>query len=91
MSSAEKQAVQQELQKYIASGTKEKAPGHIKTVNSKKPIEFALTINGLTPVEYQAVIEYVKSLRKEWNVAMNNLDLAIALLEDAKQLRKEHD
>ena len=91
MSSAEKQAVQQELQKYIASGIKEKAPSHIETVNSKKPIEFALTINGLTPVEYQEVIEYVKSLRKEWNVAMNNLDLAIALLEDAKQLRKEHD
>lgn len=64
MSSAEKRAVQQELQKYIASGTREKAPGHIKTVNSKKPIEFALTINGLTPAEYQAVIEYVKSLRK---------------------------
>lgn len=64
MSSAEKQAVQQELQKYIASGAKEKVSGHIETVNSKKPIELALTITGLSPNEYQAVIEYVKSLRK---------------------------
>lgn len=64
MSSAEKRVVQQELQKYIASGTKKKASGHIKTVNSKKPIEFALTINGLTLAEYQAVIVYVKSLRE---------------------------
>lgn len=65
MSSAEKQAVQQELQKYIASGAKEKVPSHMETVNNKKPIELALTITGLSPAEYQAVIEYVKSLRKE--------------------------
>lgn len=64
MSSAEKRAVQQELQKYIALGTKEQAPSHMETVNNKKPIELALTITGLSPDEYQAVIEYVKSLRK---------------------------
>lgn len=64
MSSAEKRAVQQELQKYIALGAKEKVPSHMETVNNKKPIELALTITGLSPAEYQAVIVYVKSLRE---------------------------
>lgn len=64
MSSAEKREVQQELQKYIALGAKEKVPSHIETVNNKKPIELALTITGLSPAEYQAVIVYVKSLRE---------------------------
>lgn len=64
MSSAEKRAVKQELQKYIASDIKKKASSHMETMNNKKPIDLALTITGLSPAEYQAVIEYVKSLRE---------------------------